>query len=83
MKDLFETSDMFLATYLLAAGHKLASVNGRDPQRVVFVISPYPDPEELAAYAEGKATVNVQRFVSAERQLKRQVWAIRDGTEAR
>ena len=83
MKDRFETSDIYLAAYLLAAGHKLASVNGHDPQRVVFVLTPFPGPEELASYAEGKATVNVQRFVSAERQLKRMVWAIRDGTEAR
>lgn len=81
MKDRFETSDMYLAAYLLASGHSLASVDGRNPRRVVFVVTPFPDPDELAAYAGGKATVNVQAYISAERRLKRQVWAIRDGTE--
>ena len=79
----FQTSDLWLAAFLLAGDHTLAGIDGQDPQRVVFLLAPYPAPDLLASYAEGRATVNALRFISAERQLKRRVWAVRDGREAR
>lgn len=83
MDQRFETSDLYLAAFLLAGAHTLVGVDGRDPRRVVFILAPYPAPGVLAAYAEGRATVNVLRYISAERRLKRQVWAVRDGRELR
>jgi len=83
MSRLFQTSDLYLAAFLMAGEQTLAGVDGQDPQRVVFLLAPYPEPGVLASYAEGRATVNILRYVSAERQLKRQVWAVRNGREAR
>jgi hypothetical protein len=83
MNTAFETSDLSLAAFLLADGRILTGVDATDPQRVVFALAPHPDLGVLAAFAGGSAMVNVQRFVAAERHLKRRLWAIRDGREVR
>lgn len=72
-EDPFETCDLFLTAYLLASGHRLQGVGREDPRRLAFRLEPHPTTQELAAYADGSAVVNVQAFVRAERQLKREM----------
>lgn len=70
----FETSDLYLACYLIAGcGLRLWATDKHDPGRVVFVLSPRPAPEDLAAYAEERATVNVGAWGRALRKLKRAI----------
>ncbi len=66
----FETSDLYLASYLLTRGLRLWGTDNHDPARVIFILQPRPHPDDLAAYAENRAMVNVGDFGRALRRLK-------------
>ncbi len=75
----FETSDLYLSAYLLTRGLKLWATDTRQPARVVFVLTPRPGFDDLAAYAEGRAVANVGEFGRALRTLKRALHIGQDG----
>jgi hypothetical protein len=68
-----ETFDLYLASYLLATGYRLAGTV-RQSDRVLSCIEPQPDETDLAAYAAGTAHVVVTGFVRSLRRLKRLVF---------
>jgi hypothetical protein len=76
---IFETSDLYLAAYLLTQGLEFWATDGRDPARVVFVLTPRPRPEYLEAYAEGRANANIGEFGRSLRRLKRALWRAKEG----
>ena len=76
---IFETADLYLAAYLLTRGLDLWTTDGRDPARVVFVLTPRPRPTDLEAYAEGRAETNVGEFGRALRRLKKALWRAKEG----
>ena len=51
------------------------------PDRIVFVLTPRPEAEDLEAYAEGSALVNVGDFGRSLRTLKRALWRAKDGRQ--
>jgi hypothetical protein len=75
----FETSDLYLASFLLTRGLQLRGTHAENPARVVFVLTPRPEAEDLEAYAEGKALVNVGEFGRSLRTLKRALYRAKDG----
>jgi len=74
MHDTFTTSDTNLAAYLIACGHVLQLTDDSDPGRVVFELSPVPEAQRLADFADGTATVKVGDFLRWQRHLKRLVF---------
>ncbi len=76
---LFRTSDLYLAAYLIARGLRLWATDPHDLARVVFVLTPRPNPDDLAAYGAGTATANVADFGRALRTLKRALYDAREG----
>ena len=78
---IFETSDLYLAAYLSTRGHRLWATDSHNPERIVFVLTPRPDADDLAAYLEGRATVRVDEFGRALRELKRALWRAKQGRD--
>ena len=80
-EESFRTSDLYLAAYLCASrGLSLSSVDSsRDPNRVVFLLVPRPDPADVTGYTEGKALVEVGAFGRALRTLKRELHRVKRG----
>jgi len=56
---IYETSDLYLAAYLKTRGLRLWAVDRSDPGRVVFCLTPRPDPADIVAYSENRAIGNV------------------------
>ena len=77
---LFTSPDLYLAAYVATLGHRLRAVDRSDPQRCLFIFEDRPDSEDLAAYVEGRATVNVLAYAQAVRYLKSRIF--RDDWEA-
>jgi hypothetical protein len=50
----FETSDLYLAAYLVARGLRLWATHAHNQERVIFGLTPRPSPEDLAHYHEGQ-----------------------------
>ncbi|MBN1814952.1 MAG: hypothetical protein JXA14_24150 [Anaerolineae bacterium] len=76
---IFETSDLYLAAYLLTRGLRLWATDAHDPARVIFVLTPPPQPADLSAYTQDRAEVNVSEFGRALRTLKKALWRAKDG----
>ena len=75
----FETSDLYLASFLLCRGLKLWATDACNPNRVVFLLTPRPETVDLEAYTEGRAVANVAEFGRALRTLKRALHRAKDG----
>ena len=70
----FETTDLCLASYLVAAcGLRLWACKACSPERVTFVLTPRPDPADLAHYDSGQATVLARSFFRVLRSLEREM----------
>lgn len=81
-KKRFESSDLYLAAYLMSLprrGLNLERVDRSNPRRVVFTLSGCPDDADLANYAKGTALVSVGPFVANLRTLKRSLRLPRRG----
>jgi hypothetical protein len=67
----YTTRDFYIAAFLLAKGHKIASINRDDPKRVFFAFSDFERREDLLrAFLYGEASVEPQSFISAIKTLK-------------
>lgn len=72
---IYETSDLYLAAYLKTRGLRLWAVDRSDPGRVVFCMTPRPDPQDVSDYIESRATVNVSEFGRALKKLKYRIYS--------
>jgi len=68
-KDVYETSDIALASYLYCSGSNLADIDRHNPHRCLFVFES-PKPELISRWQEGKATVNALAYHNAYQALK-------------
>ena len=67
--EIFETSDIALASYLYCSGAHLSGINRQNPRRCIFIFDS-PRPELVSKWREGKATVNALAFHNAYQELK-------------
>jgi hypothetical protein len=74
----FKTSDLYMAAYLHTRGLQLWGTDAENPDRVVFILTPRPEAEDLEAFAEGRALVNVGEFGRSLRTLKRALYRAKD-----
>ena len=71
MKSFYETHDLNLAAYLIAAGFcKLDGVSHQDGWRKKFVIYPQPSEEQTSSYYNGTGTVSALALCNQIRALK-------------
>ena len=67
----FDTKDFYIASFLLANGHRLSHVNRDDPQRVRFVFNDFEGRGDLLRdFLMGGATVEPQSFINSMKSLK-------------
>ena len=66
---MYETSDIALASYLFCSGVTLAGINRRNPQRCIFLFQ-NPKAGIISEWQEGKANVNALAFYNAYQTLK-------------
>ena len=67
--ELYETSDIALASYLYCSGTNLADIDRQNPNRCLFIFHS-PKPELISRWQEGKATVNALAYHNAYQALK-------------
>lgn len=77
---IFRTADLSLAAYLLTRGLKLWATDSRDPGRVLFLLTPRPQPDDLMALADGSAQVNPGDFWRALKKLKAALYRAQDAS---
>jgi hypothetical protein len=71
---LLETTDLCLASYLVAAcGVRLWACRAEDSECARFVLAPLPNPVDLARYHSGQATVRVRSFFRVLRALEHEM----------
>ena len=66
---IYQTSDLGLATYLFASGINLLRIDRGDTRRAFFVFDS-PDPDLLSCWQQGKAVINALAFYNAYQDLK-------------
>ncbi|MFC1874097.1 DUF5659 domain-containing protein [Chloroflexota bacterium] len=71
--EIYETSDIALASYLLASGIPLLSLNRNNPRRAIFVFES-PPPELVSTWQQGTATVNALAYYNSYQSLKSMVF---------
>lgn len=67
--EIYETSDIALASYLYCSGGQLAGIDRHNPHRCVFIFSS-TTPELLTNWQQAKAMVNALAFYNAYQALK-------------
>ena len=72
--DMYETSDIALASYLFCSGVSLNAINRRNPQRCVFVFQ-NPKADIISKWQEGRANVNALAFYNAYQTLKTRLFS--------
>ena len=71
MKSFYETHDLNLAAYLIAAGIcKLDGVSHQDGWRKKFVIYPRPSEGQISSYYNGTGNVSALELCNQIRALK-------------
>jgi len=71
--ELYETSDIALASYLYCSGTSLAAIDRHNSRRCLFVFLS-PKPELISRWQEGKATVNALAYHNAYQALKAKLY---------
>lgn len=67
--EMYETSDIALASYLFCSGAHLSGIDRQHPRRCIFIFDS-PKPELISKWQEGKANVNALAFHNAYQELK-------------
>lgn len=76
MNGKYQTSDLYLAAYLLSLGLELLDVDHRNPRRCNFVFADREDrPELVRAFMVGQATGNLPTFISHLKRAKRLLYS--------
>lgn len=70
----FKTTDIVLASWLMANGASLVGTDDSDPRRVRFILKPPPTPGDLATFTAGDAVAPVHSFYAALRQCKARIY---------
>lgn len=74
-KNTFSTDSFVLAGYLLCESLKLVSINKDNPKRMIFIFEDSGHREHLIEiFFSYKATVEPNRFYSAQRNLKQMIY---------
>ncbi len=74
MENFYQTSDFYLAAFLLTTGKKLVGLDRSDPKRVIFLFEDHEGCRELAdQYWQGKEVKGTD-LVEAIRQLKARLY---------
>ena len=72
----YQTSDLYVAAWLLSNGFQIRDVNRRDKRRCDFIFQDRPDrPELVRAFLQGSVTGNVADFVYYLRKVKRLLYS--------
>ena len=73
---LYQTSDFYLAAWLLSKGFMLENLDHTDPKRFEFIFQDRPDrPELVKEFISGRAVGNVADFVYQLRRAKNLLYA--------
>lgn len=76
MNGKYQTSDLYLAAYLLSMGLELEGLDRHNPRRIDFIFQDRPDrPELVNKFLCGSATGNVVDFVFYIRRAKRLLYS--------
>ncbi|MGD0354745.1 MAG: DUF5659 domain-containing protein [Dehalococcoidia bacterium] len=71
--NIYETSDIALASYLYCSGAAITKVDNQNPRRCIFVFS-LTKPEVLSLWQEGRAMVNALAYYNAYQALKAKIF---------
>ncbi len=71
--EIYETSDIALASYLYCSGAHLSRIDRQNPRRCIFVFD-FPQPNLLKKWLQGKANVNALAYHNAYQELKAKVF---------
>lgn len=67
----FTTPDFYIASFLVARGHRLTTTKNDGSKRVFFVFEDFEDRKDLLrAFLYGEAVVEPQAFIAAIKSLK-------------
>lgn len=73
--NIFSTDSFVLSSFLLCESFKLISINRDNPKRMIFIFEDSGDREHLIEiFFSYKATVEPNRFYSAQRNLKQMIY---------
>jgi hypothetical protein len=77
MNGKYQTSDLYLAAYLLSMGLDLLNVDHRDRQHCKFVFVDREDrPELVHSFMVGRATANLPDFIYHLKRAKRLLYSV-------
>ncbi len=77
MDGKYQTSDLYVASYLLLMGLELLDVDRRDRRRCNFVFADREDrPELVHAFMVGQATGNLPTFIFHLKRAKRLLYSV-------
>lgn len=77
-REVFRTSDIWLATYLIVEGGAYLGIDGSDPRRCLFQFRNWDGLEDLVAgFWDGSARVAPAEFGRAMRGLKDELFALK------
>lgn len=76
MNGKYQTSDLYVAAYLLSMGLELLDVDRRDRRRCNFVFADREDrPELVRSFMVGQATGNLPTFIFHLKKAKRLLYS--------
>lgn len=76
MDGKYQTSDLYIAAYLLSMGLELLDVDHRNQRRCNFVFADREDrPELVRAFMVGQATGNLPTFIFHLKRAKRLLYS--------
>ncbi|MBA7499454.1 hypothetical protein ES704_02198 [subsurface metagenome] len=77
MDGQYQTSDLYLAAYLLSMSLELLDVDRRDRRRCQFVFADRKDRAELVhSFMVGQATANLPDFIYHLKRAKRLLYSV-------
>jgi hypothetical protein len=77
MNGKYQTSDLYLAAYLLSMGLELLDVDHRDQRRCKFVFADREDRAQFVhSFMVGRATANLPDFIYYLKRAKRLLYSV-------
>lgn len=73
--EIIKTSDLYLASYLLAKGYDINGIDKNNIHRVIFYFSKTSEVENnIIAYINGEAMIEPQSYERAKREVKNKIY---------